>query len=179
MTGNWEVLSNLSNEDIPAQIILGNDIKFSAKGTSSASFILDTGDSVYMENILYVPGLKKNLISVSALEDKGYTVGFSKGQVLVWEEDSTMDSAVAIGFREGGLYVFSGKSMQDSENNKEVQKGHAATNYSMREDLQKDLVEDVLSWKELTHDSGMIQEIEGVGIFCDSLMEDEENQAFS
>ncbi len=79
MTSNQEVLSNLSNEDMIAQIVLGNDIKFTAKGTGSASFILDTGDIVYVENILYVPGLKKNLISVSALEDKGYTVGFSKG----------------------------------------------------------------------------------------------------
>ncbi len=106
----------------------------------------------------------------------------------MWEEDSSMDSAVAIGFQEGGLYVFLGKSIQDSEDDKEVQdeqKGHLATDYIMAEDLQKDsaeadhMTEDDFSWKELTHDSGMIQKTEGVGIFCDSLMEDEDNQDFS
>ena len=48
----------------------------------------------------------------------------------------------------------------------------------MSEDLQKDsdhMTEDDLSWKEPTHDSDMIQETEGVGIFCDSLMESEKN----
>jgi hypothetical protein len=65
-----------------------------------------------MDNILDVPGLKKNLISVSALEDKGYVVGFSRGRVLVWERNSSMDSAVVIGIREGGLDVLLGKPVQ-------------------------------------------------------------------
>ncbi len=115
MACNEEVLSSLSKEDMTAQIVLGNDVKFTGECTGSASFKLDTGENVYMDDMLYVPGLKKNLISVSALEDKGYTVGFSKGKVLVWEKDSSMSSAVVIGIRERGLYVFLGNPIQASD----------------------------------------------------------------
>ena len=36
-----------------------------------------------MTNVKYVPGLKKNLVSVAMLEDKGYDVVFSKGKVFL------------------------------------------------------------------------------------------------
>jgi hypothetical protein len=32
--------------------------------------------------VLYVPGLTKNLLAVSTMEDKGYAVDFQDGQVL-------------------------------------------------------------------------------------------------
>ena len=32
---------------------------------------------------MYVPGLKKNLVHVSMLEDRGYDVIFSKGKVFL------------------------------------------------------------------------------------------------
>ena len=65
-----------------------------------------------MSNILFVPGLKKNLISVSALEDKGYVVAFSNGKVLIWENNSSKKSTVTIGIHEGGLYILLGKPVQ-------------------------------------------------------------------
>ena len=36
-----------------------------------------------MIDVMYVPGLKKNLVSVMMLEDKGYDVVFSKGKVFL------------------------------------------------------------------------------------------------
>ena len=39
---------------------------------------------IYVEEILYVPGLKKNVILVTVLEDKGFYVSFSEGKVLIW-----------------------------------------------------------------------------------------------
>ena len=36
-----------------------------------------------MTDVKYVPGLKKNLVSVAMLEDKGYDVVFSKGKVFL------------------------------------------------------------------------------------------------
>jgi len=47
------------------------------KGSSSHS--VELGDN----NILYVPGLKKNLLSISCLDDKGDMIGFVYGKVLV------------------------------------------------------------------------------------------------
>jgi hypothetical protein len=37
---------------------------------------LESGDSLHVDEVLYVPGLKKNLLSVATLEDKGYCVIF-------------------------------------------------------------------------------------------------------
>ena len=36
-----------------------------------------------MTNVMYVPGLKKNLVSVAMLENKGYDVVFSKGKAFL------------------------------------------------------------------------------------------------
>jgi hypothetical protein len=37
-----------------------------------------------MKDILYVPGLKKNLLSISSLDKKGYRVAFIDGEFLMW-----------------------------------------------------------------------------------------------
>ena len=37
-----------------------------------------------MKNVLFVLGLKKNLLSISALDAKGMRVSFVDGQVLLW-----------------------------------------------------------------------------------------------
>ena len=53
-----------------------------------------------MSNVLYVPGLKKNLLSIFTLEDKGYRVAFVDGKVLTWPKESSIDSARVIGIRD-------------------------------------------------------------------------------
>ena len=40
-----------------------------------------------MKNVLFVPGLKKNLLSISALDAKGMRVSFVDGQVLMWPKE--------------------------------------------------------------------------------------------
>ena len=56
------------------------------------------------EGVLYVPGLKKNLLSILALDKKGYRVAFINGQVLIWPKGKTLEYVVVIGEEEGGLY---------------------------------------------------------------------------
>jgi hypothetical protein len=36
-----------------------------------------------MMDVLYVPGLKNNLLSISALDKKGFRVAFIDGEVLI------------------------------------------------------------------------------------------------
>ena len=50
-----------------------------------------------MNEALYVPGLKKNLLSISALDKKGYRVSFIDGQVLMWSKGKTLEDVVVIG----------------------------------------------------------------------------------
>ena len=42
---------------------------------------------LHLEEVLYVPGLKKNLISVAVLESKGYIVLFMEGKAFMWAKD--------------------------------------------------------------------------------------------
>ena len=60
-----------------------------------------------MKEILFVPGLKKNLLSISALDAKGMRVAFIDGQVIMWPKGKKIDDAVVIG-EQGGLYKLKG-----------------------------------------------------------------------
>ena len=62
-----------------------------------------------IKKILYVPGLKKNLLSISALYKKGFRVYFVDGEVLMCSKGKTIDDAFVIGIEEGlGLYKLKG-----------------------------------------------------------------------
>ena len=63
-----------------------------------------------MKDVLYVPGLKKNLLSISALDEKLYIVAFIDGEVLMWPRGKSIDDVVVIGVQEGGLYKLKGHS---------------------------------------------------------------------
>ena len=54
-----------------------------------------------MKEVLYVTGLKNNLLSISALDKKGFRVDFVDGEVLMWTKGKIIDDAVVIGFEEG------------------------------------------------------------------------------
>jgi hypothetical protein len=49
----------------------------------TVSFQRESGKPLSFVDVLYVPGMTKNLISVSTLEDKGYEVTFRKGKVFI------------------------------------------------------------------------------------------------
>ena len=61
-----------------------------------------------MKDVLYVLGLKKNLLFISTLDKKGFRVAFVDGKVLMWKKGKTIDDAVEIGVEEGGLYKLKG-----------------------------------------------------------------------
>ena len=50
-----------------------------------------------MKEVLFVLGLKKNLLSIYALDEKGITVAFVDGQFLMRPKGKTIDDAVVIG----------------------------------------------------------------------------------
>ena len=65
-----------------------------------------------MKDVLFVLGLKKNLLSIFPLDAKGIRVSFVDGQVLLWPKGKTIDDAVVIGEQEGGLYKLKGQLEQ-------------------------------------------------------------------
>jgi hypothetical protein len=74
------------------------------KGVGSSSFQIDSNIPLQLSEVLYVPGMKRNFVFVSALEDKGCKVIFYEGKVLAWHKNSRMDFARVIGVRENILY---------------------------------------------------------------------------
>ena len=62
-----------------------------------------------MKNVLFVLGLKKNLLSISALDAKGMRFSSVDGQVLMWPKRKTFENAIVIGEQEGGLYKLKGQ----------------------------------------------------------------------
>jgi hypothetical protein len=83
---------------------LGDDYQYPIKGVGEASYKLDFEKPMKMKDVLCVPGLKKNLFSISALDEKGFRVAFIDGEVLMWPRGKSIDDAVVIGVQEGGLY---------------------------------------------------------------------------
>jgi hypothetical protein len=65
---------------------------------------LESSNNVHLSNVLYVPGLEKNLVSIYFLENKGNRIAFIDGEVLSWSRDSSIENARVIGTREGRLY---------------------------------------------------------------------------
>ena len=49
-----------------------------------------------MKEVLCVPCLKKNIISISTLYEKGYRVSFIDGQLLMWPKGKSIEDAVVI-----------------------------------------------------------------------------------
>ena len=91
---NW---SRIEEKNSPQNVSMGDEYQYPIKGISESSYKLDFGTSMKMKEVLSVPGLKKNLLSISALDKKGYIVSFIDGQVLMWSKGNTLEDVVVIG----------------------------------------------------------------------------------
>jgi len=80
---------------------LDDNKNYPVKGIRSTSIKLNDGSSIHLNNILYVPSPRKNLISISSLEEKGDSVAFINGKVVVWTKDSSLEKARTISVQEG------------------------------------------------------------------------------
>jgi len=65
------------------------------------------------KDVFFVPRLKKKILSISMIEDRGYDVMFRNGQVLIHPEEASPDIAMAIEIRERNLYMLMGNDVQD------------------------------------------------------------------
>jgi hypothetical protein len=93
-------------------------------GVGSISFRLESGAMLHVDEVLYVLGLRKDLLSVATLEDKGYWVIFKDRKALLWTKGSHLSTTKPIGTCRGGLYVVTGQSIHalahDATNSNEL-----------------------------------------------------------
>jgi hypothetical protein len=111
MTGKKDILHKVTEKDSPQKVSLGDNYQYPIKGIGEASYKLDSGTPMKKKDILFVPGLKKNLLSISALDKKGFRVAFIDGEVLIWPRGSSLEDTVCTicthSSLEGNWYVFS------------------------------------------------------------------------
>ena len=64
-------------------IEMGDDGKYRVSGEGMVVLQREHGAPLTLTDVKYVPGLKKNLVSVAMLEEKGYDVVFNKGKAFL------------------------------------------------------------------------------------------------
>jgi hypothetical protein len=104
MTGQRDILFFLTEKKFSHKVTLGDDYQYPIKGVGESNYKLNSGTPMKMKDVLYVPGLTKNLLSISSLENKGFKIAFIDGEFLMWAKGKTMKEAIVIGKEEGGLY---------------------------------------------------------------------------
>ena len=83
MTGDKSLFSTLEEKDLKMHIGMGDDERYSVSRVGTIPFQREHGAPITLTDVKYVPGLKKNLVSVMMLEDKLYDVVFSKGKAFL------------------------------------------------------------------------------------------------
>ena len=73
------IIRNLSEHESPHKVKLGGDYQYPTRGSGEASYKLDSGKSLKMKDVLYVQGLKNNLLSIYDLDENGTRVAFVDG----------------------------------------------------------------------------------------------------
>eukprot|EP00253_Pinus_taeda_P031557 PITA_31557 len=84
MTGAREFFSEFAERALDIEIVLRDDRTVRVVGVGTMTFEREYLPPLKVMNVLYVLGIKKNLISVSSMEEKGFHVTFSGGQEHWW-----------------------------------------------------------------------------------------------
>jgi hypothetical protein len=90
MTSHKHYFCTLEEKKFNFEILLGDDSAYQSIGIGTVKFERELAKPLYLSDFLYVPGLKKNFVSVSALEDKGYEVSGNEGLTLgprIWKRE--------------------------------------------------------------------------------------------
>ncbi|PWA96018.1 zinc finger, CCHC-type [Artemisia annua] len=82
MTPRRDFLYDFKDVD-GGSVQLGDNRTCTIKGTGKVKIQLHDGSSFILEDVRYVPGLRKSLISLGTLEKEGYTVKMQMGRVKV------------------------------------------------------------------------------------------------
>jgi hypothetical protein len=97
-------LTDFVEKETHLHVVFGNDAKYYVKGVGTSTFQLDAYMKLQLKEVLYVPRMKRNIVSISSLEDKGNKVIFAEGRVFAWNKDSHINSTKVIGVQETILY---------------------------------------------------------------------------
>jgi hypothetical protein len=103
MMGDKESFIDLEEKYIRMYIDMGDDGRYRATGIGTITFQRESGKPFQLKNVMHVPGLKKNFVSVAMLEDKGYDVVFSSGKAYLRHKATCQ--VKKIGIRVKNIYM--------------------------------------------------------------------------
>ena len=83
---------------------MGDDSTVRATRSGTITFQRESMSPMVLRDVLFVRGLKKNLVSVSMIKDQGLGVSFLDGHVHMFPKTARPSASVAIGVRCGKLY---------------------------------------------------------------------------
>jgi hypothetical protein len=106
MIGFQENFTDLKYIKVKIEISLGDDTLVKVVGIGIVTFQRDSMQMISFRDVLYVPGLKKNLILVSTLQDRGLEVTFRGIEVLIHPRGSSLTLGQVIGVTGGKLFIF-------------------------------------------------------------------------
>jgi hypothetical protein len=127
MIGHKHYFNNLNERELGFKILLGDDYAYQPKGTRTVKFERESGKPLYLSNVLYVPGLKKNLVSVSALENIGYEVSFKDQRDYNKPKGTRKNFEQVIGVRKDKIYKLqldSHYALASSSNSRDYEMWH-------------------------------------------------------
>ena len=95
------------------------------RGVGRVRFQLEYGRFLELDGVLFVPRLRVNLLSVSALEDVGYCTLFKRERVFIYREGVDPVELQLISDWVDMLYMLQGQpSVYDSTSDEEHEEAH-------------------------------------------------------
>jgi hypothetical protein len=104
MSGVHEQFIELIQQTHELDIVLGDNRVVSIVAISTVAFQRESLHPLKLLEVLYVPGLKTNLVSISCIKDRGYVVTFKDGHVLLYPKGGNISEAKVIGVQYGRMY---------------------------------------------------------------------------
>jgi len=103
-------------------------------------------NNIKLQNAIYVPNLRNNLVSVSSITEKEYTVTFRKSNATI---NHPNDSVVATAIRDGQLYMIreiKNQFLQSTQNkHSDLMKWHQRYSHLNLNDLKKLVTNDLVT----------------------------------
>jgi hypothetical protein len=128
MMGIWQVFLDFTEIGLGRQVVNEGGMARALNGVGNVRFQLEFGGLLELDGVIFVPGLRVNLLLVSALEDVGYCVLFKRKHVFIYRKGVDPLELQLIGNRVDRLYMLRGQpSMYDLASDEEYEEAYETT----------------------------------------------------
>ncbi|MCO5601069.1 hypothetical protein L7F22_055186 [Adiantum nelumboides] len=104
ITSRKDLFCSLDAAPTGKKVTCANNASYPIKGVGKILITISDGSDLCLPDVLYVPGIKKNLLSVSSLAKNGLRVIFEDDRCIVRDQENGY-SLITTGTLENGLFV--------------------------------------------------------------------------